>query len=261
MIDLIGRLKNYIGENYEKVPYLYSNLYGLKKDNPDIHLWIEEIDDNIISICLLYHTCLHFYSHQTHYAGKLLWNILENNDIDVVMLPGEQSELLKKFPSDKWGFVTDYIIKHNNTNINTDFSSFEVKSSNDITGVAQLLLSDPLYSNIYDFESLTNQLTERYNAGFGKIFRVETANKVIGCVAITGENDRFIFNGCLMVDSDYRRMGIAEDLMKAVISYSHYIRKDCLCFIGIENVASISMHKKFENPIIIGTVTKCIRKK
>jgi len=261
MIDLIYRAKKYIGENYEKVPYLYSNLFGLENGNPNIHLWLEEIDGNIISICLLYHTCLHFYTHQTKYTGKLLWEVLDNNDIEIVMLSGEQNDVLNKLSSDKWDFVTDYIVKHNKPNLNTDYSSLEVKSSDDIIGVTQLLLSDPLYSNIYDFESLKSQLTERYNVGFGKIFRIKDTNRINGCVAITGENDKFIFNGCLMVDSNHRRKGIAEELMKAVISYSHYIHKDCLCFIGIENTVSLSMHKKFEDPVIIGTITKCIRKR
>ena len=259
--QLILEAKDYIGTDYEKVPYLYSTLDSLADNNPNIKLWIErDKTGQIISVSLLYHTCLHFYSHQDIYSGTLFREIIANNRVDVIMLQATRTDLLKQFNHEQWDFVTDYIIRHETRMFNPNFQSYEVQDASEIPEIADLLLSEPIYAEIYTRPQLTEQLYDRWKSGFGKIFRMRIDNQTAGCVAVTGENDRFIFDGCLAVGASYRRKGIAEILMKAVISYACSKGKNCLCFIGVENHASLAMHKKFEQPAIIGKITKCIRK-
>lgn len=73
MDSTIIEIKSYIGEDYKKVPYLYSNLAAIDRNNPNIKIWIEKNSmGDIIAIFLLYHTCLHFYSREEKYVGDKL---------------------------------------------------------------------------------------------------------------------------------------------------------------------------------------------
>jgi len=250
---------DYIGDAYCTVPYLYSNLISSNDNDPNIHIWIE-YDENkeILCVCLLYHTCLHFFSRKSNYDGVLFWELLEANRVTIVMIPENNQNLLVNFSDYKWHFVTDFIFKHPKDATNSIYKELELNNEDEIIDVARLLISDPLYSDIYSLHQLTNQLTERWKAGFGKIFRIKKDGKIVGCAAITGECDRFLFNGCVMVASKYRRQGLFKLLIDAIKSYSNETGKECLYFVGIENSSSLAAHSKYERPIELGKIIKCI---
>lgn len=261
MDSTIIEIKSYIGEDYKKVPYLYSNLAAIDRNNPNIKIWIEKNSmGDIIAIFLLYHTCLHFYSREEKYVGDKLQEILSLYPVDVVMIPDNQIHMLNYFQSSSWHHVTDYIVQHERIMTDVDYAVYLVSSEDEIHDIAELLMKDPLYFESYSEGSLEYQLKERWRKGFGKIFRWQSNGRTVGCLAVTGENYRFIFYGCLMVDPAFRRQGIADRLVKACVSYGCDINKDCLCFIGIENEASLAMHKSCDNPAIVGRITKCILK-
>lgn len=253
-------LKDYIGEDYGKVPYLYSNLFA--KENPNIQSWIEKDEvGNIKAVFLLYHTCLHLFSRQNRYEGTLLSEILRRNPIDVVMVPGNNEELLAMFPSGKWDHVTDYIERHEKKSLIPDYEDYLLTSEEEIAEVAYLLMQESLYSVSYSVDSLQAQLMERWNAGYGKIFGYKKDGRIVGCLAVTGENDSFIFYGCLMVEKGYRRQGIADFLVKCCVSYACEKNKHCLCFIGVDNKASLAMHEQCNSPTVIGKIIKCYKKR
>lgn len=257
----IARVKSYIAEDCEKVPYLYSNLASLESGDKNIRLWIEtDRDDNITAVFLLYHTCLHFFSHQEKYAGEKLQQILARHRVDVMMIPDSQSHMLEYFPASHWRHVTDYIVRHGRKKTYPDYASCLVTSEDEIHDIAALLMEDPLYSESYAEDALDCQLSERWHQGYGKIFRWRENNRTAGCLAVTGENDRFLFYGCLMVAPEFRRKGIAANLVRACVSYACDLNKDCLCFIGIDNIASLAMHKRCDNPVVVGKIIKCIHK-
>lgn len=261
MKDLISQIKDYIGIDYGKVPYLYSNLSVYSPENPSVKAWIEKDKvGEIIAVFLLYHTSLHFYCRQERYIGSMLCELMSQYAINTVMLPHDKVELLSCFPSSDWNYDTDYILLLQNELSNPNYSSLLVKSEDEISDIVRLLMQDPLYSNSYTIDQLESQLKERWRAGYGKIFRYRESGKVVGCIAITGESDRFIFTGCLMVDPAHRREGVANELVKACNSYSYTINKDRLCFVGVENKASMKLHEKYAKPTVVGKIIKCHRK-
>ncbi len=261
MNDISDIAKDYIGADYAKVPYLFSNLFVFGDNNPNIKLWIEkDKDSNIIAVILLYHTCLHFYSKEPSYGGTRLQEVLNSNHIDMIMFPETQSHMIKYFPTGDWDIITDYIMRHERAILLPDFSLYMVTSESEIQEVAKLMMTESMYSDVYTMDNLISQLTKRWKDGFGKLFCYRIDNKLVGSMAITSENEYFRTSGCLIVDKNYRRMGIGETLVKAVASYSYDTLKDCLCFIGTDNHASYIMHEKCENITKIGKIIKCIKK-
>ena len=260
----ISQIKDYIGKDFAKVPYLYSNLFSLKGANSNNELSISTLIEKmgggkIGAVFLLYHTCLHFYTRQEVYNGQKLKEILSQNRVDVVMLPGNQKQLLAQFPTTTWRHVADYIVRHKKAMLLPDYSTFMISTEEEIRDVAKLMMTDRLYSDIYTQNELELQLKERWRMGFGKIFTYKAEGKIVGSIAITGENDKFVFNGCLIVSQRYRRRGIADVLVKACVSYAYERNKFVLCFLGVENEATLALHKKCDSPEIIGKIIKCQR--
>lgn len=253
---------NYVGDSYCTVPYLYSNLSTFDGKDPNIHFWIDHDENNDITcVCLLYHTCLHVFSRKSDYNGRLFKEILRNEDIDIVMIPENNQNLIDEFPENTWHFITDFIFKHPNDSVDSTYKNLLLKNEVEIREVSKLLMSDPLYSDIYTYSQLYNQLKDRWDAGFGKIFIIKRDNKIVGCTAITGESDKFLFNGCVMVAQEYRRRGLMKQLIEAVKSYGNEKGKDCLYFVGVENSSSLSAHSKYEQPVKIGKIIKCVLRK
>lgn len=248
----IQQVKNYLGGDYLKVPYLYTNLYKYGTGNANVEVWTDFTDSQINGVYLRYFTCLHFYTKDSNYPHNSFLEFVEQNNPNVIMLEDTFGECIRPF-------LKLYLLSREYT-FQYDLGKSEYSNlagyadRKDIEEISELLMIDSIYQEMYTKEALLNQLLERFDAGYGKCCIIRRDGRIVANFSINGENDKFIFLGSLIVHPEYRNMGFGAIVLKYLCKYAQDKRIDCLAFVAEDNVASLELHKK--NALSIGMIYK-----
>ncbi len=253
----IRKVKKYIGSDYTKVPYLYTNLHSYGIGNTNIEVWYDDIEGKVNAVYLRYFTCLHFYTQDNDYPKKSFLKLVQCIKPQVIMLDDIFGK--KALSSlELYSLTRQYLIKHDT--VVSDYSKLvSFAEREDIHKIAELLIQDRVYQEIYTRKELEQQLFERFDAGYGKCCIIKIDGEIVANYSINGENDKFAFCGSLIVQPEHRRKGLAQLVRQNLFKYVQNKGLECFSFIGEDNIASLKLSKKM-NSTIVGEIYKLHKK-
>ena len=208
----IVEILNYIGNEYNKCPYLYIDLikYGFSNDN--VKTYIQRNDNNIQSIVLCYHTGMHIFSKELSFNIDEIVNLIKEAKPTIICA---EKEIIQKL-SDK---LKNYSIKLGHVRelkkINNVQSIHEVTSAtiDDIKDVAGLLNDDDDLGKPYKNDELYIQLIERNKDGFSRNYVIKENNKVVSHAATSGETEKMAILSGVITNPHYRKKGYASEVV------------------------------------------------
>lgn len=249
----LRKAKEYLNPDYIRVPYLYTNLYKYGIGNANVEMWIDIMNDQIQGIYLRYFTSLHFYTKDSNYSEYPFLKFVEQHNPEVIMIEDTFGERIRHFLK-SYLLSREYTIRYDLDN--SEYSGFVgYAGRKDIKEIAELLMSDHIYQEMYTKEALYIQLLERFDEGYGKCCIIRKNGKIVASFSINGENDKFIFLGGLIVHPRYRHMGLGGIVLKHLCKYAQDKGVECLSFVARDNVASLELHKKI-NALPVGMIYK-----
>lgn len=252
----IRQVEEYLGSDYLKVPYLYSNLYSYGIGNSNVEVWADIMCGQINGIYLRYFTCLHFYTKNSDYPEISFLQFVEQLNPEVIMLQETFGKVIQSF-LELYLLSRGYIVQQDLGN--AEYSNMVgYANRNDIKEITELLMDDPIYQKIYTKENLYSQLLERFDAGYGKCCIIRKDGKIVANYSVNSENDKFVFLGSAIVHPNYRRMGLGGLIKKYLDKYALDKGIECLGLIEEDNVASLELNKKM-NTSSIGMIYKFIK--
>lgn len=242
-ISKLPEISAYVGDDAWKVPYLYANLQKYGIGNKDIHLYIDNINDSTRAVYLKYYDCLHFFTQKTDYPIKDFLSMVDNLNPKVIMLQDNFGARITPNLTEKYISRSEYIVKLIPQDGGKFADDVTLADENDIKEITDLLMTDPVYKDVYTWDELNNQLMERNNDGYGKCYIIRRDNKIVTAYIINGESDKFYILGGLITHPNYRKKGLGQRILGHVLKLLNET-KVCIGFLLTDNVATIELHKK-----------------
>ncbi len=208
-------LMEYIGEEYYRCLYLYLDYKQFGVNNNNIEMYVQEDNDSIVAVCLKYSSSLHIYSKQLNCNyEELSWFINENKYravfAEAQIISNLERNLNVQYKSE-YGNVWQI------SNITDgDVSDVELANITDFEEIAKLIMSDEDIASSYDYDNLVKQLRDRYIDNFGRNYVIRDENKIISHICTNAEVDNVAIVALLIVDINYRRMGIATKMLRKI---------------------------------------------
>lgn len=236
-------IQSKLEQHFLEVPYLYANVqkYGVGNDN--IQLWTDESEGEINGIYLKYYECMHFFTDNTNYPKDEFIRMILNHSPKVIMLEDSFGKKVESELIDTYYPRPEYIVELKPEQSGTIVDDVLEAKESDFEEITDLLMSDPVYSEVYNRDELINQLLERYRDGFGKAYVIKRDNRIVTAYIINGECDQYYVLGGLITHSDYRHKGLGQRILNHVLRELN-ATKTCLGFLLADNVATIELHKK-----------------
>lgn len=203
----------YIGMDYYKCLYLYLDYkqYGIINDN--INIYIQKQNNNIIGLLLNYSTSLHLFSKDLNCNYKEIADFIKEKKYKAIF--GEKEiisnieELLHCEYYSEYGNVWEI----NEIN-GIDTSEVEIAKENDFKEIARLIMTDKDMASSYEYNDLVRQLKERYLQKFGRNYVIRDNSKIVSHISTNAEIDNVAIVALIIVDSNYRRRGLATKMLK-----------------------------------------------
>lgn len=259
--EVINEIIEYIGNDYKKTPYLYANLVKYGICNPKVVSWMDrEEGGDILGAYLLYYDCLHFYTRNSDsYDYDKFFKMINELNPKVVMVQGGFGNRIEGLLSDQYQVEKNHVFDMDGVNPRDCTYRSELAMECDVESVADLLLSDSEYCDVYERDVLIQQLRERHKDGFGRMVVIKEDNKVVATCSTYGEVDGFAIVGGGMVHKNYRRRGMAMDVEKYICSLLRKENVSRVVFVNFENVPSLFLHEKL-GCVKISSLYKFVRK-
>lgn len=240
----ISLILDYIGDDFAVAPYLYVNLKRYGVSNPNIKIWIDLQENVLRGIYLLYYDTLHFYTKEKQYSVNVFCDKLYELNPKVVFVSGEFGKRLALNISGKYIAEEYYIVDLNVSRSLPNVSGVEIAERNDLADIANLMLTDPEFKEVYDKTILSSQLVSRFDDGFSRYFIIRCDGKVVASYSTYGECDKLYILSGLVVHPDYRRRGYGTQIME----FAHKtIAADGVTGVSLlrcGNAATMEIHKK-----------------
>ena len=251
----------YVVDDKKSVPYLYANLKTFDPANEIVKLFLDQEEDNILGIYLLYYDCLHFYTKllDTYPRDRVLQMIADLAP-RVTMLQDVIGQSIKETLLQDFILERNYIIDMDGINVapGTVFKS-AIADRSDLVQIADLLLSEEEYAIVYDRDILIRQMLARYDLGISRYYAAKEDGIVTASCSTYGETDDFALIGGVIVHKDYRRRGLAADVENHACADLEAEGLSRVGFVNYENAPSLALHKKL-GAVVHATYSKFIRK-
>lgn len=252
-----GLILNYIGDKYLYVPYFYSNLdkYGVESEH--VSVWADVENGAIVGAYLLYYDCLHFFTRESDYPAEKVLDMIATVNAKVFFALSDIGTELEPHLCSQYLIERNYTIditKMANDDIRTKVETAEIK---DLDEIVDLMLSDPEYQSIYSRSILYAQMHARLSDHFGRLFVIRKDGKIVVTYSIYAETDNMAVLGGLLVHPQYRRQGLALDIVCHTCSILTKEKKRCIGFINYNNTPSLELHKK-NGAVILSSLYKFV---
>lgn len=208
---------NTIKDNYGECLYLYLDLVKYGTENPNIKVWISEIDNIIDSITLKYYTGMHIYVTKDDFGTNSLIKLI--NDERPTIICAKKSIIEKLQPLlERIGYKSEYGAIRRLTAIEKGDESGIIKNPTpeDFNKITELLLSDDDIGGSYTFKTMHDPIVERYNEKYGRNYIIKDGDKVIAHAGTGAENEKLGILNYVITDPNYRRKGLANKLCTSV---------------------------------------------
>lgn len=210
-------LINIIGPNYGECLYLYLDLVKYGTENPNIKVWVNEIDNNIDFAALKYYTGMHIYVTKDDFDSNSLVELINNEHPTIICAKKSIIEKLQPLLKES-GYKSEYGAIRRLTAIEKGDESGIIKNPTpeDFNKITELLLSDDDIGGSYTFKTMHDPILERYNEKYGRNYIIKDGDKVIAHAGTGAENEKLGILNYVITDPNYRRKGLASKLCTSV---------------------------------------------
>lgn len=161
-----------------------------------------------------------------------------------MMLQSELGDRLEGRLAPSYQIHKNYIMELPMSRLGKADSRVELARREDLEDMAELMLQDDEYKDVYEKNVLVAQLRARYDDGFSRFFVIRRDGGIVAMYSTYGETDRLILLNGLLVHPRYRRQGLAQ----AVMRHAYHVlgREDAvgISFVNHNNVPSLAVHRK-----------------
>lgn len=240
----VPQVVEYIGEGKYQCFYLYMDLLEYGAQGPDVGLWISGDGEEIQGVAYRYFDTLHLYSRgrfPTHDALGLI------DELRPKCVTGSQDTIdhIRDKTKDRYAYELSHIITARKyMDGKSDLAVAEAGEA-DIPEIAALMMKEPIYNSVYTYESLCEQLKNRLETGFGRLFimRDETG-RLVATNATSAETEELAVISGLVTDTELRGRGLGRAITASTWNLVRREGKRGLAFLGAENENTIALHKK-----------------
>ena len=120
----------------------------------------------------------------------------------------------------------------------------EVTSRDDIRKMIDIMMTEDIYTSVYDRETLEKQMMERYNDHFSHYFVMKDGKNLVAAYTTFAEVPRMILFGSLIVNPAYRGKGYAGLIIKYACCALAKKGVTKVTSIDTKNTASLRAHEK-----------------
>ena len=255
--EFVNDAIEYIGDDKYKCFYLYANMKNYGVCDCDHEAWIALEKNKILGIAYRYFKTLHLYSKEIFPIADAVHLIKDINPSNIT----GTDEIIQKINTILGGYKkeTNYIVmKREKSNIITRVS-IELATVKDTQRIAQMMISDPVYSPVYNYQQLCIELEERIRTGSGHVFLIkDTNNDIYACYQTYVETDDVAVCSGLISSPKVRGLGFGALLVCYVTDTMIQQGKVCIAFLNVDNKNTVDLHKglKFE---FIGTWSRLLK--
>lgn len=258
--DDIQRALDYIGDDKLKCFYLYMDVIECGIEDEGLGLWISECENEIRAVMYQYYDCLHLFSRDKCPVRDVLTVIDEINPKVIVSSESNIGMLKQTLDMDLYTYELNHIIT---TDVmmkeNPDIKIMEAVDG-DVPEIAEMMMKDSIYNEVYTYEKLCSDLTRRLEAGFGRLFIIRDENGRLVCAdATNAETEDLAVIGGLVTDPEMRGRGLGAAMTAKVWNQILLEGKRGLAFLLDDNEKTINLHKKLGYDFI-GYSARLIRK-
>lgn len=241
----IQEILNYIGEEYKKVPYIYVNLlkYGIGGQN--VKSLLDRQNGAIQGVYLLYYDCLHFFTKERTYTVAQAADVISALEPKVVMLQSEVGSRIERSLSERYSLEKNYVLDLNICKNGKKSERVELAGYSDMERIANLMLTDPIYQNVYQKDTLVKQLQDRYQDRFSRFFAInDEEGEPVAVYSTYGEAGGLAILNGLLVHPRFRRRGFASELMRHGFEILGSEGIEGVSFVNCNNKPSLNVHEK-----------------
>lgn len=238
-----GRILEYIGDQYLQVPFFYMNLKQYGTTNENVIVWADMVDGQLLGAYLQYYDCLHFFTKKCSYPTEKILDMIDAIGPRVVIVLGDIGNQIEPLLGNAYIAERSYAIDLTGMSCEGIRSTVELACEEDLEQFVDLMLNDPEYRDTYDRTVLCNQLRARFADHFSRFFLIRKEGKIAAVYSTYGETEQMALVSGLLVHPEYRRQGLASDIVRYACSMLHDEGKRCIGFINTQNTASLELHK------------------
>jgi len=224
------RILEYIGSDYGKCAYLYIDLKKYGFDNENVHLWVDEDENNKINaVVLKYYNGMHIFSREQDFDAEKVAELVKETEPSLVCGMKETIDLVAPYVNEDYKPEYGKVLRLEEYTGICNEAVFRAKKE-DLKAIVELLMTDEEMGGPYTFDMLYGQFVERFDDGFGRNWvRMDEKGVVSHCATYAELDDIAVISGGI-VRMDYRGKGeypgqlgaMCKDLYnegKEVISY------------------------------------------
>ena len=253
-----GRILEYIGDQYLRVPFFHMNLKQYGTTNKNVLVWADLENGQLCGAYLRYYDCLHFFTRECNYPVEKMLGMMDAEKPRVVMVLGQIGDLLEPHLKNVYGLERMYAVDLNGVPCDGIHSNAELADEEDLQQIANLMMSDPEYENTYDRIVLYNQLRARFADHFSRFFVIRKDGNIAAMYSTYGETEEMALLSGLLVHPRYRRQGLASDIIRYACEMLRNEKKKCVDFVNTQNTPSLELHKN-NGGIVYSTLCKFIK--
>lgn len=241
-------------------PYMYLNLSCFGVGNKDVMSWMLKSEDSkVLAIYLKYYDCLHVFM---PYGGEeeraALQVLVESINPRTVMITGCSESASFGYFEDGWSIDHNYIIDMDGIGTRPREYASVLADDSDMEKIADLMVSDSHYSDVYDRDVLIRQMRDRFQRGYSRYYVIRDGNAIAAACSTYGEYNGLSMIGGVIVDPSYRRRGYASDVEGHICESLEKDGMSRVGFVSTANLQSLALHEKL-GAVKIGTIHKFIR--
>lgn len=213
------KILSYIGDNYPSCLYLFLNLkkYGVNSEKTKV--FIQYSRKEIVSVLLIYYSCLHVYSKNNSFNVKELTHFFEENGLTMIYctevtakrIYSNLPESLASYSTIETGSVAQI------RKIDAQPLGLSVTAEdNDYEQIAGLIYNDEDIGKSYNYSELAAQLKERAREGYARNMVIKQNGLVIAHACTNAEMENIAIVAELIVREEYRRKGYAAEIWRDI---------------------------------------------
>ncbi len=240
----IPQVIDYIGEDKYKCFYLYMDMKEYGAQGPDVGLWMCGEGARIDGVMYRYFDTLHLYSREIFPQREALAMI---EQLRPKCVTGEQSSIdpLKGKTTDAYAYELSHIITTDKLMDGKSDLSVQQAGKADVPEIARLMMKEPIYNSVYTYESLCEQLENRIDSGFGRLFVMrEPDGRLVATNATSAETEELAVISGLVTDTEMRGHGLGRAITASTWNLVLTEGKRGLAYLGADNENTLSLHHK-----------------
>lgn len=205
----IDKIKDYIGNDYYKCLYLYLDLLEYGCENPNINVWIQAENEELLAVILKYYTGMHIFSKAHNYKADEIVELIRDTNPSIIC--GEKqvvSGFYNEVKNEKYDIETGWVRKLQNNQLEK-YENVQKARKDDFWNIAKLIYEDEDLGSSYKLESLVQQMYERNCQQYTRNYIITENNKVLTHAATGAENEKLAMLSYVITDPRHRGKGLA----------------------------------------------------